>query len=167
MMQVRSLALGLALATGAVTIAPGGAAAQDKPKSKDRNLITREEIEASSKKDGDIYQLIRALRPHFLNAPRGVRSMGMTGTSVSGAGRGQTMETRTGGASAAPTPLVYLNGLRGGELESLKQIMAMDVREVRYYEPAKAEDEFGPGHDGGVVAVVMMSAPDKPKPIKP
>jgi hypothetical protein len=102
---------------------------------KDRNTITREEIENSPQKNQDILQVIRSLRPHFLAPPRGTRTLGFT----------------------APFPTaVYVNGTKAGELDVLKYLMAADVMEVRYLEPAKAIEEFGQDHNGGVVLVKRM-----------
>jgi hypothetical protein len=102
---------------------------------KDRNTITREEIENSPQKNQDILQVIRSLRPHFLAPPRGTRSLGF---------------------SAAFPTVVYVNGTKAGELDVLKYLMAADVMEVRYLEPAKAIEEFGQDHNGGVVLVKRM-----------
>ena len=140
----------LALA-GAATLVPCTSAEAQK---KDRNLITREEILNSAQKDGDLYQAVRSLRPHFLNTPRGQRSMdvqrgGPTGMQV--------------GSSAAPQPVVYLNGTKLGELEMLKTVLAADTYEVRYLEPAKAENEFGADASGGAVLVTLVKG-IKPTP---
>ena len=114
---------------------------------KDRNLITREEIMTSAQKDGDLYAAIRSLRSHFLNKPRGQRTMdvqrgGPTGMQV--------------GSSAALEPIVYLNGNKMGELNLLKNILAADVFEVRYFDPARAQDQFGADAAGGAVVVTLV-----------
>jgi hypothetical protein len=120
----------LVLAGVWATLASTGVVAQKR----DRDLITREEILSSGKKDQDIFQVIRALRPHFLLPPRGVRSA-------------------RGGARPA---VLYLNGNRSGELVLLRNILAVDVFEVKYLDPSKAENEFGIGHSGGVVMVQLV-----------
>ena len=120
-----------ALVGAGLMLVPDQALAQKK----DRNIITREEIENSPQKNQDILQVIRSLRPHFLAPPRGNRTLGFT----------------------APFPTaVYVNGTRAGELDALKYIMAADVMEVRYLEPAKAMDEYGQDHNGGVVQIKRM-----------
>src|SRR5688500_20127307 len=68
---MRKLKAGVLMMAAAVSLVPAAAEAQKK----DRNLITREEIITSAQKDGDLYQAIRSLRAHFLNKPRGQRSM--------------------------------------------------------------------------------------------
>jgi hypothetical protein len=104
---------------------------------RDRDVITREEILASAQKDQDLYFLIRSLRPHFLAAPRGVRSLG--------------------GGAPAPTA-VYINGNPAGELGRLRIIAAVTVAEVRYLDPSKAENEFGISHSGGAILVKLLSS---------
>jgi len=120
----------LALAGFAILVAPATGVAQ----TKQRDLITREEILNSGKKDQDIFQVIRALRPHFLLPPRGVRSS-------------------TGGSRPS---VLYVNGNRTGELAQLRSILAVDVFEVKYLDPSKAENEFGIGHSGGAVLVTLV-----------
>jgi hypothetical protein len=142
---------GVLVMAAAVSLVPWGAAQAQK---KDRNLITREEIITSAQKDGDLYQAIRSLRAHFLNKPRGQRTMdvqrgGPTGMQV--------------GSSAALEPIVYLNGNKLGELNLLKNILAADVFEVRYLDPARAQDEFGVDAAGGAVVVTLVKGiKDKP-----
>lgn len=140
---MRMLKAGVLVMAAAVSLLPAAAEAQKK----DRNLITREEIITSAQKDGDLYQAIRSLRSHFLNKPRGQRTMdvqrgGPTGMQV--------------GNSAALEPIVYLNGNKLGELNLLKNILAADVFEVRYLEPARAQDEFGVDAAGGAVVVTLV-----------
>jgi len=131
MTTLRWAAAAFVLVGAGLMLVPDQALAQKK----DRNTITREEIENSAQKNQDILQVIRSLRPHFLAPPRGTRTLGFT----------------------APFPTaVYVNGTRAGELDALKYIMAADVMEVRYLEPAKAMDEYGQDHNGGVVQVKRM-----------
>ena len=146
---MRILKAGVLVMAAAVALVPVAQAQK-----KDRNLITREEIITSAQKDGDLYQAIRSLRAHFLNKPRGQRTMdvqrgGPTGMQV--------------GSSAALEPIVYLNGNKLGELNLLKNILAADVFEVRYLDPARAQDEFGADAGGGAVVVTLVKGiKDKP-----
>lgn len=147
---MKMLKAGVLMMAAAVSLMPAAAEAQKK----DRNLITREEIITSAQKDGDLYQAIRSLRSHFLNKPRGQRTMdvqrgGPTGMQV--------------GSSAPLEPIVYLNGNKLGELNLLKNILAADVFEVRYLDPARAQDEFGVDGAGGAVVVTLVKGiKDKP-----
>ena len=138
---MRMLKVGV-LVMAAVSLVPSLAEAQKK----DRNLITREEIITSAQKDGDLYQAIRSLRSHFLNKPRGQRTMDVQ----RGPGGMQV------GNTAALEPIVYLNGNKLGELNLLKNILAADVFEVRYLDPARAQDEFGADASGGAVVVTLV-----------
>lgn len=121
---------------------------QAEAQKRQRDVITLLELEQTGKKAQDLYQAIRSLRPHFLQPPRGTRTMG----------------------SYTPDPtVVYVDGLRTGDLETLKTISTQNVFEVRYFEPSKAQEEFGMNHSGGAVLVrTMKSRPvEKPDSGKP
>ncbi|MEX2153890.1 MAG: hypothetical protein WD825_11175 [Gemmatimonadaceae bacterium] len=108
---------------------------------KQRDVITREEIEKSGQKDLDLFAVIRALRPHFLEGPRGVRTLG--------------------GGAIYPV-LVVVDSKRQSP-EILTQIMALDVKEVRYLEPARSQNEYGINANGGAIVVKMIGAKEKEK----
>lgn len=127
----------LLLAGAVVAMAPSESAAQKKQ----RDLITREEIGKSGQKDQDLRAVIRALRPHFLEGPRGVRTLG--------------------GGAIAPI-LIVVDGARMAP-EVLTQIMAVDVKEVRYLEPARSQNEYGINANSGAIVVKMILAKDKEK----
>lgn len=103
-----------------------------------RDRITREEILSSAHKDLDIYQVIRSLRAHFLEPRPGVRTLG--GSYVEGVS-------------------VYIDGKRDTGLDALRTLMAKDVGEVRYLDPTRSENEFGPKAKGGAVVVKLYKAP--------
>ena len=139
--RIAALVLVAVAATGA--LAP--AAAQELKRDKDK--ITRPEIEATAQKDQDIYQVIRSLRPHFLRQARGIRSFGNAGV---------------------PMPVLYVDGVKESDLNQLKAIPAAAVDEVRYLEPARAEMDYGTDAQGGAVVVkrlkVGLSTPGTPAP---
>jgi hypothetical protein len=139
----RALTTGMALLCGVVSGAALPAACEAQRRERDR--ITREEILSSSHRALDLYQVVRSLRPHFLAAPRGVRTLR--------------------GAPPAIT-VVYIDGTRAGELDQLRTIAAMSVEEVRYLDPARAENEFGITHSGGAILVRLVKAL-KPDTIPP
>ena len=128
--------LGIALLTVGALIAvnPSDAFAQKKS----RDVITNEEIAASGQRDLDMLQAIKALRPHFLDMPRGTRSLG--------------------GGAMSPI-LVVVDGRRG-EAEALEQLRAIEAKEIRYLEPSKSQNEFGINANGGAIVVKLMSAKD-------
>ena len=98
-MKIRSGFLALSVAAGWLVLAPADGLAQKKQ----RDVITREEILQSGQRDMDLQRAVRSLRPHFLAAPRGQRTMG----------------------AAPPGELVlYIDGSRSGDLNGLKEIAA-------------------------------------------
>ena len=129
-----STKLNAALAAAVLTLGGPGSSDPVLAQTRDRDKITREEILNSSQKQQDLFVVVRGLRPHFLLPPRGVRSM-----------------------SGRPAPAVlYINGNRMGELIEMRKILATDAHEVRYLDPAKAENEFGVRHNGGAVMVTLI-----------
>jgi len=129
--HLRAMAV-LAIAT--ITIVPSLAQAQKRQ----RDRITREEILESPHKDLDLYQVIRNIRPHFLEGPKGVRS---------------------GGYGTINPIVVYVDGRKDTGLDALKLMAARDVEDVRYFEPSKSMSEFGPTANGGAVVVKRYKAP--------
>ncbi|MEO7455580.1 MAG: hypothetical protein ABIY52_04915 [Gemmatimonadaceae bacterium] len=116
----------------ALALAGTPSGAQELKREKDK--ITRAEIEASPQRDQDIYQVIRSLRPQFLRAARGVRSFN--------------------GVAAAP--VLYVDGRHESDLDALKALPAAAVQEVRYLDPSKAENEFGNDAQSGAVVVTRV-----------
>ena len=103
-----------------------------------RDLITRDEILATPQVDRDLYEVIRHLRPHFLQLRPGVRTMG----------------------NSMPVEVsVYIDRKRDIGLEALKGIRPDLVEEVRYLDPSKAESEFGFAAAGGAVMVKLHRQP--------
>lgn len=127
----------IVLAAGALGTAPGDAEAQKK---KQRDVITREEIEQGGQMDRDLGSAIRSLRPHFLAPPRGIRTMG---------------------AGMIYPVVVYVDGLRQSGTDALVNIMAKDVREVRYLDPSQSSNAYGITANGGAIVVKTISAREK------
>jgi len=137
-MTVRSGLLAACLAAGWLLLAPAEALAQKKR----RDVITREEILQSSHKELDLHRAVRSLRPHFLAPPRGQRTLG----------------------AAPPAPVaLYIDNARSGDLNSLKDVAALAVQEVRYLEPSKAQERFGMTHSGGAILVTLFKGPKPPQ----
>jgi hypothetical protein len=131
---VRRIALVLTVAL--CVAAPAELQAQKK---KNRDVITRDEIQQSGQKDLDLLAAIRSLRPHFLAPPRGIRSMG-------------------GSAGAEGGVAVYVGSTMQTGLDALLQIMAADVEEVKYLEPSKAQNEYGIRAAAGAIVVKLHAA---------
>lgn len=55
--------------------------------------------------------------------------------------------------SGSRTPLVYMNGMKYGELEALRNIAAESISEVRFITAEDATIQFGTGHSSGVIMV--------------
>lgn len=97
--------------------------------SSSRDLISEEEIKTISADNA--YEVVQKLRPTFFST-RGPQSMLLT---------------------RANDPMVYLNGTRFGDLQSLKSIRADSIKEIKLIRPSDAGALYGPDHNGGVIAV--------------
>ena len=96
-----------------------------------RNLITFEEIKAAKTPGGNAFELIERLRPAFL------RSRGAT-------------------SIVDLTPVrakVSLDGVRYGELESLKSVNVEEIREIEFIDVGDATTRYGRGHPGGAILI--------------
>jgi hypothetical protein len=82
------------------------------------------------------YEAVSLKRPWFLQS-RGPRSLRPPPT-------GQTTEY----------PVVYLDRLYYGELQSLRQIPVSQVKEIRFLDFNAATLQFGTGHSGGIILVI-------------
>ena len=114
-------------------LSPSRTAAQKKQ----RDLLTRAEIQASAKRDDDLYSALRVLRPHFLETAPGQVSFG---------------------ASPVMHPVAYIDGRPEPSVDGLHTIKASDVEEVRYLDPAHAAVDYGPSASGGAVVVKLHKA---------
>ena len=95
------------------------------------NVITEQEIAAAQ--TSNAYEAIQRLRPNFLHS------------------RGPT----TLNASTPTYPNVYVDGLRFGDITSLYNIPAMQVREIRYYTAGEGANKFGMDNTNGVIEIKM------------
>jgi hypothetical protein len=119
-------ALGCATASTTNDAGTGTAGVRRNP-----NLITAEEI--ATLNVANAYEAVERLRPNFLRS------------------RGRT--TLTGAANGYPN--VYLNRQRYGSIQSLRNIIASTVREIRYYSAGDAGTQFGMDNANGVVEVTL------------
>jgi hypothetical protein len=111
--------------------APGSEAPTQPPSRarRNQNLIERPEIEASTALDA--YTLVQEARPIWLHS-RGIVSIRDPSAGI---------------------VQVYLNGMQYGGADRLRDIQLGEVREIRYYGAAEAQQRFGTGHAGGVIDV--------------
>ena len=96
---------------------------------RDPDVITAEEL--GSTIASTVYEAVRVLRPAWMmrSRPTAIREQ-------------QQAQL-----------IVYVDGIRYGNLESLRQIVPSGVFTVRYYSPGNAEARFGPGHLLGAIEV--------------
>lgn len=131
----------LLFASVLVVLLPDSAHAQKRQ----RDRITREEIESSPHKNLDAFQLIRNLRPHFLEPPKGVRSFG--------------------GSNAPFMPIaLYVDGRKDTGIDALKIMDPLTIEEVRYLDPTRSENEFGPTAANGAVVVKLRKVKPRTLP---
>ncbi len=98
------------------------------------NVLTAAEIATTDALNA--YDAVSLKRPFFLKS-RGPRSLSMSAP-------GQTSEF----------PVVYLDNMYYGELESLRLIPVINIREIDYLDFNDANLRFGTGHTGGVILVL-------------
>ena len=130
------------LAAASLAASPADSLAQKRQ----RDVITADEIQGSAVKTADLHRAIRSLRPHFLTPARGVRTLG----------------------NSVVEPLaVYVNGARQSGEDALRTIQAASIEEVRYLDPNKAGNEFGPKASGGALVVKLRKQVDAEPPPPP
>jgi hypothetical protein len=100
------------------------------------DLISLEEIQATSDAR-DAYELVRRLRPQFLN----VRATG------------------TAGRTRPTDLLVWVNGAERGPLETLRTIPAHAVLEIRKISAADAVTQYGKDQNGVILVRVATGTP--------
>jgi len=108
------------------------------PLPKQANLITAEEIAEAHADANTAFDAVARLRPNWL-APHGA-----TSTMANGAGTEYAQ--------------IFVDGQRYGDLNSLKNIAAYHVGEIRYYNITEAGARFGiRGGSGGVIEVTSKA----------
>src|SRR5687768_6358671 len=99
------------------------------PVNSNPNLLTGDQLRQVDV--GNVYDALRRLRPQWLRA-RGSASM------VS---------------PRASEPIVYVSGIRRGELRTLQNVNIDQVLRVEFIDARDATTRFGTGHAGGVITV--------------
>lgn len=115
----------------ALTSAIGCASAASSGSRRDPNLITEQDIAGVPVTNA--YEAVERLRPLFLRS-RGKTSINTPNTQY---------------------PMVYVDGVRYGDLNSLRNILAIHVLEIRSYNGAEAGARFGLQNTAGVIEVRM------------
>jgi len=109
--------------------AAGAPPAPARSRLRNPNLIERQEIEASTALDA--YAMVQEARPLWFHS-RGVVSLRDPNAGVL---------------------QVYLNGMQFGDVNRLREIQLSEVRQLRFYGAAEAQQRYGTGHAGGVIDV--------------
>lgn len=95
-----------------------------------RDVLGVDEIRRDG--SGTAYDVIRRLRPEFLSRAkaRGVDDL----------------------------PIVFLDGIRVGEIDVLRTIGVTGLREIRWLGPDEATLRFGTGYPAGAICVITVAA---------
>jgi hypothetical protein len=96
-----------------------------------REVITADEISRTSALTA--YEAIQTLRPAFL--------------------RQQGPKAVLTNPRSTMYPVVYMNGVYHGELETLKSLYVSDIQDIRYIEAKQATIMYGTGHVAGIIMV--------------
>lgn len=91
------------------------------------DTMSREEILDANR--GTLYEVVELLRPHWLRM------------------RSDQSVNRPGGI------VVYMDDVRFGDLDSLRNMLAREIFEIRRYSATAASQRWGPGHSDGVLEV--------------
>jgi hypothetical protein len=122
------LFLAVALLLPATVYAQDSAKAKPKIK-RNPDVISMQEIEASTDAH-DAYELVKRLRPLWLTM-RGVGSINLPVAELA----------------------VYVNGVRLGGPDALRDIPRTDIAEMRFLRGTDATQRFGTGHENGAILV--------------
>ena len=117
------------LAMAGLVVVAVGCSGATQPTGQSRDVITVADIEKINVSNA--MDVIQRLHPEFLR------------------GRGRNSIA----SGDAQYPVVYVDGVRAGELSVLRSIPANDVREIRFVSAADATTRYGTGHTGGVIEV--------------
>jgi hypothetical protein len=128
MRWVRPLACVLVLAATAACASNGSGGAGERRRSSE---LTQDEIRGSHA--NTVHELVQALRPGWLRV-RGTTSLQEQGAVV-----------------------VYINNVRSGTPEVLRQVRPDAVESIRYLDELQASSRYGTGHAHGVIEVTLIA----------
>jgi outer membrane receptor for ferrienterochelin and colicin len=95
------------------------------------NVLTAEDLRRTDV--GNVYDALRRLRPQWLRARGSASLVAPRGTE----------------------PIVYVSGIRRGELRTLQNVNIETVSRVEFVDARDATTRFGTGHAGGVIWVEL------------
>jgi len=141
--------------------AQDSATAPTQPARSTADLITRDQFDASALRTA--WDIVESRRPNWLRQRSGSRPIGplTAGSSSDTAGAGRsggimTSSSRRDNATTVDAPTgvqVYLDGMRMGDLQQLRNIPAAQVYSIRRYNGSEAQFHFGNGHADGALMV--------------
>jgi hypothetical protein len=118
----------------------GGSAGGSRSSSGGQDIITEADINSRAADASNALQVIQKLRPQMLRG-RGLAVL---------PNEGRTAAEATG----ASLPKVYIDNIAYGDLNSLSNVNASQIREIRYLNARDATTQWGTGHLGGVILVL-------------
>ena len=133
-MSVRAAILVVALPLAWACASAGSSASSSGPRP-ERNLITAEEIAGMSV--SDLFEAVRLLRPQWLSQ----------------------RNPSTFRLDAERDIVVYMDRIRFGEVDALKQFPPSLAVSIRFLDPSEATAEFGVGHLKGAIIVTTRRNP--------
>lgn len=114
-----------------------------------RREITLEEIQKSGV-TGTVWDVVYSLRRTWLST-RGVSSINETPHYVHDEDGNERL------VQGQPELIVYLDEMRLGSVNQLRQLPMAGVVAVRYYDPSQATFRWGAGHSRGAIQVISVT----------
>jgi len=105
-----------------------------RPASGGQDRILESEITSRAAEATNALQIVMKLRPQMLRS------------------RGVISPNDPNGEST--TPKIYVDNVSYGNVESLSNINAAQIKEIRYIKATDATTQWGTGHTGGVILVI-------------
>ena len=131
-MAALAVAIGLGCSSGG---SPGSAAGAPRAPSRQQDVITEAEIASHAGDASNAYQIVQKLRPQML--------------------RGRGRFSPADSSNAGTLPKVIVDDVAFGAVETLANVNANGVREIRFISAADATTRWGTGYPGGVIFVSM------------
>jgi hypothetical protein len=120
--------------------APSASGTAPTPAVHDRSVLTAEELHSGN--DQNLYDVVLRLRPDWLRT-RGASSIA----------------TGRAGNPDADAIQVYVDQLRAGGPDALRQIATNHATLLKFYTPAEAQQRFGTGNVNGAIQVTTAPPP--------
>ena len=108
-----------------------------RPGSPNKDLIVESEIVAITGRSANALQVIEKLRPQMR--------------------RGRGTGSPTDGSGETSQPRVYVDNIAYGDISTLTNLDATQIREIQFFRSGDATTKWGTGHMGGVILVTMKT----------